>query len=383
MKIDYVYDSNNDILLIRNFLNTQQQISLHSYLVESSKIAMKIGKSFEDGFTINLDPNLNIDSKIIHNISTIINSHLTSLRKNKNTNIINRLDFEYSDILCVRYPVDSTYDNNKWKLKKRKRDKLLMDWHYDEWSSNNITISLGHSALFSYYNINDDGKINTISINSGDLVSFNGNLVYHKVDTNIKIEPPEWFKLLESNNIYRYNLQFTQKDISKKQKIINNDNKENINEDIKEDIIDEIYDKMKNLDNKYELLILLVKLFIKYDFLDPNISDKLIKLTHNLDTSISNIIDSIPNDNCFKLKSELAIMKNNLNDDSACDYIQKHNYDLLIDLIDLKDINKDKSISDPNHHTTNNDKNNSTNNDKNDSSNFIMKFFGFTSYQNK
>lgn len=69
-------------------------------------------------------------------------------------------------IIIVSYPNSQV---------KNKQDDYDMAYHYDRWSSWNIMLSFGNKSLFRRPN-----KKN-ISIDSGDLILFNGDRVKHGV----------------------------------------------------------------------------------------------------------------------------------------------------------------------------------------------------------
>ena len=72
-----------------------------------------------------------------------------------------------------------------------------------------LSISLGASALFTYYHPKDDGKLHgtTVIMESGDVLLFNGAYLYHGVSV-IQNSTPRWVKELFPEVTGRLNLQY-------------------------------------------------------------------------------------------------------------------------------------------------------------------------------
>lgn len=203
---ELVYDQNNDVLIIRNFLSDQEQAMLHGLITNSTHIALHYGKS-EDSYELDV-AKVPVDQKIQQIVMDKKKLFVDALRS-KSTKIfravIKRLTFSYDAVLCVRYE----NEKKRWKHHPRTQsdDVHLMDMHRDSWSTDNMTISLGHPAKFTYIDKTNNSEHQVI-VNSGDLMSFDGDSMDHKVDSFAK-DAPEWFKYDEYSDIYRYNIQFT------------------------------------------------------------------------------------------------------------------------------------------------------------------------------
>lgn len=209
------YDNKNDVLVIREFLNTEQQIWLHKKLIDSTYIAYndpnrtEIISDMKTSITpdMNFDVNKEMEKLFIDNRDIWINNikNYQNIGKREKIRILKRLTIPYNTMLFVKY------DNNisDWKNIDRtiNDDQQLMQRHRDMWSTHNITISIGHSAKFTYYTKSEE---KSIIINSGDLMAFNGDILEHKIETH-HTKCQKWFEIGETNNIYRYNLQFTYK----------------------------------------------------------------------------------------------------------------------------------------------------------------------------
>ena len=77
--------------------------------------------------------------------------------------------------------------------------------HKDGWTSMNVTISLGDSCKLDY---EDNDTMKSCTLNSGDLVLFDGNSIEHGVSTIYLSTAPAWFERAKRNGLRRFNLQF-------------------------------------------------------------------------------------------------------------------------------------------------------------------------------
>lgn len=77
--------------------------------------------------------------------------------------------------------------------------------HKDSWSTMNLTISLGDSCRFDY---EENDVIKSCTIDSGDLVLFEGNSIKHGVSKIYLSSAPAWFEHAKTNGLRRFNLQF-------------------------------------------------------------------------------------------------------------------------------------------------------------------------------
>lgn len=333
---EIVYDQNNDVLIIRNFLSNHEQNILHTMITNSADIAQHYGK---DSNSYDLDvKNVPVDQQVQKIIMDKKQLFVDELKKRLNKlsrSIIKRLTFSYDSIVCVRY--ENTIKN--WKHKKRTYDddSNLMDIHKDEWSTDNMTVSLGHSAKFTYMDKIDKSN-HQIIVKTGDLMSFDGDSMYHSVDTYAN-DAPEWFKYDEDGNIYRYNIQFTKikPRHSKRLKHMNPDDEEDFeiknrtNDDNEQVMIikkqTEILDA--TLINCQALMLLNTQIS------DPTLNTtnptdryvgKIKKITDELESFMKDVSRGLNKDQIIKVIEE---EQNNLDMMNAGDYIDSKRLDHL------------------------------------------------------
>jgi hypothetical protein len=193
------YKKKSDVLHIPNFFNEEEQIIL-TKLISKFKPRVEYTSYFlSDVFEKKYNHIINKIVKIIKNKINLIDID----NSNNLKNIINT----YDSILSL------AYKNN---IKEKKN---LMFMHYDEWSTYNLTISLGNSIKFTYIDTKNKFKKKEIIINSGDLVFFNGNITKHMIDS-YSIEQKKWFNDIVPN-VYRYNIQFRKENERYSERILN------------------------------------------------------------------------------------------------------------------------------------------------------------------
>ncbi|VBB18218.1 hypothetical protein YASMINEVIRUS_681 [Yasminevirus sp. GU-2018] len=223
------YDSVNDVLRIRGFLSEKDQISLHSLLNSSlvvadndpmSNPADELDVLQTNWFQVRIDTSISIDRAIeklvmdtVHEIIEEIK--MLPLSRSRRTSIIKRLTFTYNRSLYLRYGSNDSSDGGL----------NLMRRHRDEWSTNNITVSVGNPVKFTYYDKFTDHPQEVI-VSSGDLMSFNGDMISHQVDkldpmiySTTYTQPPVWYTFTENKGVFRYTLQFTTEKVRQSERL--------------------------------------------------------------------------------------------------------------------------------------------------------------------